>query len=162
MVFLQQATNAIWLGSVYGLFAIGYALLFSVLGVLNLAHSAVFMWGAYLGWLAATRLNLPLPLAGLVAILGAGLIAVGLDLVAFAPLRKRQAPRISQLIGSIGLSLILVKIAQIIFKAQSKIFEISTSTEESTKFPSTTLSKESTPKTFCVFSAASRATSIPA
>jgi branched-chain amino acid transport system permease protein len=125
MVFLQQATNAIWLGSVYGLFAIGYALVFSVLGVLNLAHSAVFMWGAYLGWLAATRLNLPLPLAGLVAILGAGLIAVGLDLVAFAPLRKRQAPRISQLIGSIGLSLILVKIAQIIFKAQSKIFEIS-------------------------------------
>lgn len=124
MVFLQQTTNAIWLGSVYGLFAIGYALVFSVLGVLNLAHSAVFMWGAYLGWLAATRLNLPLPLAGLVAILGAGLIAVGLDLAAFAPLRKRQAPRISQLIGSIGLSLILVKLAQILFTAQSQVFEI--------------------------------------
>ncbi len=125
MTFLQQTVNALWLGSVYSLFALGYALVFSVLGVLNLAHSAVFMWGAYLGWLAATQMGLPLPLAGLIAILGAGVIGILLDLVAFAPLRKRDAPRISQLISSLGVSLILVKIAQIVFSAQPQFFTLS-------------------------------------
>ena len=122
MTLLQQTINALWLGSVYSLFALGYALVFSVLGVLNLAHSAVFMWGAYLGWFAATQLNLPLPLAGLIAVIGAGFLAVLLDLVAFAPLRKRDAPRISQLISSMGVALILVKVAQIIFSAQPQFF----------------------------------------
>ena len=122
MTFLQQTINALWLGSVYSLFALGYALVFSVLGVLNLAHSAVFMWGAYLGWFAATRLSLPLPLAGLVAVLGAGILGVLLDMLAFAPLRKREAPRISQLISSMGVALVLVRLAQIAFSAQPQYF----------------------------------------
>ncbi len=122
MIFLQQTINALWLGAVYSLFALGYALVFSVLGVLNLAHSAVFMWGAYFGWLALTYFNLPLPVAGIIAPLGAGIIAVILDLLAFAPLRKRNAPRISQLISSMGAGLILVKIAQIVFSAQPQFF----------------------------------------
>ena len=124
MTFLQQTINALWLGSVYSLFALGYALVFSVLGVLNLAHSAVFMWGAYLGWFAATQMNLPLPLAGLIAVFGAGILGILLDLVAFAPLRKRDSPRIAQLISSMGVALILVRVAQIIFSAQPQFFPV--------------------------------------
>ena len=124
MTFLQQTINALWLGSVYSLFALGYALVFSVLGVLNLAHSAVFMWGAYLGWFAATRLNLPLPLAGPTAVLGAGFLGILLDMIAFAPLRKREAPRMSQLISSLGVALVLVRLAQILFSAQPKFFPV--------------------------------------
>jgi branched-chain amino acid transport system permease protein len=124
MIFLQQSINALWLGAVYSLFALGYALVFSVLGVLNLAHSAVFMWGAYFGWFAVTQLNLPLPLAGLIAALGAGIVGILLDLLAFTPLRKRNAPRISQLISSMGIALILVKIAQITFSAQPQFFAV--------------------------------------
>src|SRR5690242_10608718 len=101
----QQIVNAIWLGGVYSLFALGYALVFSVLGVLNLAHSAVFMWGAFIGLAAVTQLNLPVWIAFPIAMFGAGIIGLLLDALAFAPLRRRNAPRISQLISSIGASI---------------------------------------------------------
>lgn len=51
-LFLQQSINAISLGAIFALFALGYSLVFSILGVLNLAHSAIFMWGAFIGLLA--------------------------------------------------------------------------------------------------------------
>ncbi len=111
----QQLVNAIWLGGVYSLFALGYALVFSVLGVLNLAHSAVFMWGAFIGLAAVTQLGLPIWVAIPIAMLAAGGIGVLLEVIAFAPLRRRNAPRISQLISSIGASILLVNIAQIVF-----------------------------------------------
>ncbi len=120
----QQVINALALGSVYSLFALGYALVFSVLGLLNLAHSAVFMWGAYLGWAAVTIFGLPLAPAILVAVLGAGLLSVLLDRVAFHPLRARHAPRISQLISSIGAAAVLVSLAQLSFTAQPQSFPL--------------------------------------
>ncbi|MBI5669909.1 MAG: branched-chain amino acid ABC transporter permease [Chloroflexi bacterium] len=124
MNITQQIVNAIWLGGVYSLFALGYALVFSVLGVLNLAHSAVFMWGAFIGLVAVTQLNISVWLAIPLAMLGAGAISVVLDAVAFAPLRRRNAPRISQLISSIGASILLVNIAQIIFGTQPQRFPL--------------------------------------
>jgi branched-chain amino acid transport system permease protein len=124
MNITQQIVNAIWLGGVYSLFALGYALVFSVLGVLNLAHSAVFMWGAFIGLLAVIQFGLPVWLSIPVAMLGAGVIGVLLDVVAFAPLRRRNAPRISQLISSIGASILLVSIAQLVFGTQPQRFPL--------------------------------------
>lgn len=124
MDIAQQIVNAIWLGSVYSLFALGYALVFSVLGLLNLAHSAVFMWGAYIGLFFVLQVNLPILLAIPLAIVGAGIISVGLDWVAFRPLRNRNAPRIAQLISSIGVATILVRLAQILFTAQPQNFPL--------------------------------------
>jgi branched-chain amino acid transport system permease protein len=117
MNLTQQLVNAVWLGSVYSLFALGYALVFSVLGVLNLAHSAVFMWGAWIGLIVVTLVQLPLWIAAPLAMLGAGLISLALERVAFAPLRKRGAPRIAQLISSIGASFFLVSLAQLVADA---------------------------------------------
>ena len=59
----QQLINALSLGTIYALFALGYALVFSVLGVLNLAHSAIFTSGAVIGLLLIVYANFPLPLA---------------------------------------------------------------------------------------------------
>ena len=112
---LQQLINALSLGTIYALFALGYALVFSVLGVLNLAHSAVFTSGAVIGLLLIIEWNVPLPLAFLGAMLGAGLLGIVLELVAFRPLRRRNAPRISQLISSIGAALLIVNLTQLIF-----------------------------------------------
>lgn len=115
-VFLQQTINAISLGAIYALFALGYALVFSILGVLNLAHSAIFAWGAFFGLLALQNLQLPAWLALLLAMAGGGMLSVALERIAFRPLRERNASRIAQLISSIGAALLLVNIAQLIYE----------------------------------------------
>ncbi len=112
---LQQLINALSLGTIYALFALGYALIFSVLGVLNLAHSAIFTTGAVIGLLLILQWGVPLPLAFVGAMLGAGLLGIVLELVAFRPLRQRNAPRISQLISSIGAALLIVNLTQLLF-----------------------------------------------
>lgn len=129
-----QLMNAIWLGSLYSLFALGYAIVFSVLGILNLSHSAIFMWGAYIGLTAScgtsvysgkcVELDHALWTAVPAAIIGGGILAVIIDRVAFYPLRKRNAPRLSQLISSIGVAIILVNLAQLRFTAERKGFPI--------------------------------------
>jgi branched-chain amino acid transport system permease protein len=108
----QQVLNGLVVGSVYALFALGFTLIFGVHHILNMAHGAVFMWGAFVGLFAVTRLDLPFPLAFLVAIVLAGLLSVALDWVAFRPLRKRGAPEFSAIVSSIGAGLILMNIAQ--------------------------------------------------
>lgn len=126
----QQTMNVLSRGSIYSLFALGYAIVFSVLGVLNLSHSAVFTWGAFIGLTTScgdvvfegrcTTLVRPLWTAVPAAIIGGGIIAVLIDRLAFHPLRKRNAPRLSQLISSIGVAIILVNLAQLQFGADPK------------------------------------------
>jgi len=126
----QHLINAIWRGSVYSLFALGYALVFSILGLLNLAHSAVFMWGAFLGFTAVNQVLgvdaippvLALPLALIAGMIGAGVVGVAVDIVAFLPLRRRNAPRTAQLISSIGAAVILVNLASIIYGTSPERF----------------------------------------
>jgi branched-chain amino acid transport system permease protein len=72
-------------GSVYALFALGFTLIFGVHHILNMAHGAVFMWGAFFGLFAITRFDLPFPLGFVLAIVLAGLLSVALDWVAFRP-----------------------------------------------------------------------------
>jgi branched-chain amino acid transport system permease protein len=110
---LQQIVNAVSLGAIYALFALGYALVLSVLGVLNLAHSAVFSWGAIIGLILVKEIGVPLWIAFPMATVGAGLIGVALERVAFFPLRRRDAPRLSQLISSIGAAILLVNLGQL-------------------------------------------------
>lgn len=113
--FLQQLVNALSLGTIYSLFALGYALVFSVLGVLNLAHSAVFTVGGVIGLLLVRYLNVHIVVAFLGAMIGAGLVGIALEWVAFRPLRRRNAPRISQLISSIGAAILIVNLTQLLF-----------------------------------------------
>lgn len=77
-LFLQQNINAISLGAIYALFALGYAMVFSILGVLNLAHSAIFMWGAFVGLLALDAEKAPILVSFLlvaIPLTGIGLLA---------------------------------------------------------------------------------------
>ncbi len=83
----QQLINGIWQGAALALFAMGYTLVFGVLDIVNLAHGATYMWGAFFAFLCVTRLDWPLWAAIPVAMLGAGVLAVLLDRIAFKPLR---------------------------------------------------------------------------
>lgn len=86
----QQLVNAIWLGGVYALFALGYTLVFGVLDLLNLAHGAVFMWGAFFGLVCVTSWGLPIWLALPFAMVGAGFLGVLLERLAYKPLRQQS------------------------------------------------------------------------
>ena len=125
-LFWQQVINAIWLGAVYSLFALGYTLVFSVLGILNLAYPSLYMWGAFFGLFAVNVLKLPIWAALPIAMAGSGLLGVLVDWLAFRPLRKRQAPELAALISSIGTSIILVNVAQGVFSAQVSRFPFDT------------------------------------
>ena len=103
------------LGSVYGLIALGYTLVYGILFMINFAHGEVFMWGAFTAWFAATGLNetgimdanplLAFLLVLATAMLVSMVVAILLERIAYRPLRG--APRLVPLITAIGASLFL-------------------------------------------------------
>ncbi|TMI88548.1 MAG: branched-chain amino acid ABC transporter permease [Bacillati bacterium ANGP1] len=117
-VFLQQLINGISLGSVYALFALGFTLIFGVLEIINLAHAAILAVGALLAYTLFTSLGAGLAVALLGASLGTGALGVVIDFAAFRPLRARRAGRLASLISSIGVALILVNLAQILWGSE--------------------------------------------
>ena len=108
---LQQTFNTLIYAAIYALFAMGYALVFGVLDILNLAHGAIFMIGSFaavqtvLGWHWSLWLALPF------GMLVGGLVGVLLDLVAVAPLQARQASFLTPLISTIGAGIVFENIA---------------------------------------------------
>lgn len=108
---MQQIANGIFLGSIYGLFAMGYTLVFGVLDLLNLAHSAVFMLGAFVGLQLVVGFGWPLWAGVLGAIAAGAVMGVLIERIAFAPLRARPDAHFAGLISSIALAIILVAVA---------------------------------------------------
>lgn len=88
----QQFVNALSLGCVYALFALGFTLVFGVLGVINLAHGAVFMVGAYAALSVVQHFGLPLWAALMVAFFVAGFTGVIIDYLVLKPLRSVMLP----------------------------------------------------------------------
>ncbi len=119
---MQQVANGVFLGSIYALFAMGYTLVFGVLDLLNLAHSAVFMLGAFIGLQLVVAAGWPLWAAVLGAIAAGGLLGVLIDRVAFAPLRRRADAHFAGLISSIALAIILGAVALGVFGPNSRRF----------------------------------------
>jgi branched-chain amino acid transport system permease protein len=111
-LLFQQAFNGLALGAVYALFALGFTLVFGVLGVLNLAHAAIFTWGSLVGLFAVTRLGLPILPALLVAMLIVGVVGIGLEYIALRPLRHRGTSELSPMISTLAVALILTSLAQ--------------------------------------------------
>ena len=122
----QQLVNGIVVGSTYALFALGFTLVFGVLHVLNLAHGAVFMVGAFTGLYAVTALDAPLLIAIPLAAVAAGLVNVIVDFIAFRPLRRRGAPEFAAIISSLGVAQILMSVAQIASQTRIERFPFGT------------------------------------
>ncbi|MCJ7824604.1 MAG: branched-chain amino acid ABC transporter permease [Anaerolineales bacterium] len=106
----QQLVNALQLGSAYALLAVGYTMVYGVLRLINFAHADIFMLGAYMGFFAFNVLGLASGVGAFIisvalAMIGAAILAVGIERIAYRPLRK--APRLSAMITAIGVSLFL-------------------------------------------------------
>jgi branched-chain amino acid transport system permease protein len=115
-MFLQHFINAIGLGSLYGLIAIGYTMVYGILRLINFAHGDIFMLGAYFVFFATIRYQLPWALGVFIAIVGAILSGLLVDLIAYKPLRN--APRISALISAIGVSFFIENASMVAFTAR--------------------------------------------
>lgn len=114
----QQLLNALTLGSVYALFALGFTLVFGVLAVINLSHGAVFMVGSYAALAMVSHLNAPLWVAMLGAMAVSGTIGLLVDVLVLKPLRARNAPHLIPMIATIGVGIMLTSAAQGIFGAE--------------------------------------------
>lgn len=122
----QQLVNALSLGCVYALFALGFTLVFGILGVINLSHGAVFMVGAYAALQAVAHLHLPLWAALVVALAVSGLVGLLIDVLVLRPLRKRNAPHLIPMIATIGVGIALNNGMQGLFGAQNLRFPYGT------------------------------------
>lgn len=122
----QQLINALTLGSVYALFALGFTLVFGVLEVINLSHGAVFMVGAYVALVAVTRLGLSIWLALPLAMIASGILGLLIDQIVLKPLRARKAHHLMPMIATIGVAILLTSLAQGLFGAEVSRFPFGT------------------------------------
>jgi branched-chain amino acid transport system permease protein len=127
--FLQQIINGLTLGSVYALVALGYTMVYGIIGLINFAHGEVVMIGAMvslsvINGLIGSHASLPavvIILAGLfVAILVCVAIAYSMEKVAYRPLRR--APRLAPLITAIGMSIVLQNVALMVWGRNYRTF----------------------------------------
>jgi len=117
-LFLQQLANALTLGSIYSLIALGYTLVYGILSMINFAHAEVLMAGAFIALALAP--HAPLPIVLLAAMAGAGLINVAIERLAYRPLRGIS--RLAPLISAIGVSIILQNTVFLFVSTQSMSF----------------------------------------
>lgn len=117
--FTQQFINALGLGSIYALVAIGLAMIFSILRLINFAHGEILMLGAFAAYYFE-RAGLPFVFVVVLAI--AATIAAGLLMELFAYRPLRGAPDISLLLTSLAVSILLQTSGTMIFGAQPKRF----------------------------------------
>lgn len=124
--FLQQLINGMTLGSIYGLIAIGYTMVYGIIGMINFAHGEIYMIGAFiaiitflaLGLIGVTWLPLVLALMLVSSMLFTAVYGWALERVAYRPLRG--APRLAPLISAIGMSIFLQNYVQILQGARVK------------------------------------------
>jgi len=103
--FIQQLLNALQLGSLYALIALGYSMVYGVLLLINFAHGDIFMVGAFLGVFGSITLDLPFVPTLILSMVLTGLLGVTIERVAYKPLR--QASRLSVVITALGVGLLL-------------------------------------------------------
>jgi branched-chain amino acid transport system permease protein len=101
----QQALNALQLGSIYALIALGYTMVYGILTMINFAHGDLFMVGAFFCFLIAVYLKLSFVPTLLLSMLGVAMLGVVIERFAYRPLRN--APRVSAIITALGVGLFL-------------------------------------------------------
>ncbi|MDH3703144.1 MAG: branched-chain amino acid ABC transporter permease LivH [Alphaproteobacteria bacterium] len=124
--FLQQLINGVTLGAIYGLIAIGYTMVYGIIGMINFAHGEIFMIGAFISLIAflllatlgVTWIPLALLLVLLVAMLFTSVYGWAVERLAYRPLRGSF--RLAPLISAIGMSIFLQNYVQILQGARVK------------------------------------------
>lgn len=118
--FLQNCFNGLSIGSIYALIAIGYTMVYGILRLINFAHGDIFMMAGYFMIICMTDFLIPWYISLIIVIIITVLLGVGIEKVAYKPLRS--APRMSIMISAIGVSYLLQNLATYLFSAQPKSY----------------------------------------
>jgi branched-chain amino acid transport system permease protein len=135
-LFIQQILNGLSIGSLYAIFALGYTLIFSILGIINFAHGALFTLGAYFTYAlmggrfsfsgllanAALPVELPFTVALILGSILSGLTGIAIERIAFRPLRQRGADSLLTVVSSLGVALVIVNLIQYLVGAENYTF----------------------------------------
>ena len=121
-LFLQHLVNALALGSLYALIAIGYTMVYGILRLINFAHGEIFMLGAYIAFYAVTLFFMPWGAAYIVALGLTGIFGVAVERLAYRPLRN--SPRISIMISAIGVSFLMQNLGILVFGGRPVPFPV--------------------------------------
>lgn len=117
----QQLTNGLVVGATYALFALGFTLMFGVLGVVNLTYGFYLSVGAFVA-LFSTQAGLSIWLALPLAAVVTGFVAIALDALLLTPLRRAKAPELSSLMVTLGATLFLYSLANLLFSTDIRRF----------------------------------------
>ncbi|MCL2323046.1 MAG: branched-chain amino acid ABC transporter permease [Oscillospiraceae bacterium] len=118
--FLQNLTNALSLGSLYALIAIGYTMVYGILRLINFAHGDIFMMSVYFAFYGIIMFLIPWPITFILAIVLTAALGITIEKAAYSPLR--DAPKISIMISAIGVSFFLENLAVVLFGGITKAF----------------------------------------
>jgi len=120
-VFLQQILNGLVLGSNYALMALGLTMIFGILEIINFAHGEIYMIGAFTALYFTTFLGVPFLLAIPISMVGAALLGLMIQRVVFRPIIGK--PMINGMLLSFGLSVFLMNLSILLFKADPRSLE---------------------------------------
>lgn len=123
-MLFQQIINGISLGSVYALTAVGYSLVFSVVGLINMSHAALYMSGAicFSMFYNLGQSRMPLILVMLFTMLYAAAAGLLIERLAIRPIREKGDGMVYALISSIGVKTIIENVCQIIYGTEIRAF----------------------------------------
>lgn len=111
MDFFQQVINGVALGSVYALIALGYTMVYGIVQLINFAHGDIYMVGAYTAFFMASAFKLPFIPSLIISMAACALLGFIIEKLAYKPIRN--APKVTNLITAIGVSLLLENLVRI-------------------------------------------------
>lgn len=120
MLLLQQIINGLALGGIYSLIAIGWTVVFGIVGLINWTHGEVFMVGAFVGFFLIANFKMNLFLALGIAMIASGLTAVIIDRAAYKPLRN--SPKMAAFITALGASTFLRYLGALLWEPHSRAY----------------------------------------
>jgi len=120
-MLLQLLANGLVNGCLYALMALGFALIYNTTRTFHIAHGAIYTVAAYLCWFFMVPLGWPVIAAVVIAIVGAAVLGVLVEVIVYAPLERRGASQLVALLSSLGLYVALVNLVAMVFGNEAKV-----------------------------------------
>jgi branched-chain amino acid transport system permease protein len=123
-LLIQQLINGISIGAIYSLLAVGYALVYSVYNFTNWAFDGFMAFGAFMGFTMVASMAMPFWAAAIVSMILTIILSVGVEKLAYQPLRVRKAPRLFMMISAMGVNLAIVNTINKVYTGTLRRFPI--------------------------------------